>query len=79
MLINLNVQNKQVMIAGGGSVGERMALKFLGEGCNVVVGSKDFTDKLKQSTENPKLKLVPLDADKDTARLRSLIAGLTLS
>lgn len=77
VLVNLNLNNKKVLIAGGGSVGERMALKFLGEGCHVVVGSIDFTEKLKQSTENGKLKLVQLDADRDNL-LGSLIASADL-
>lgn len=78
MLVNLNVHEKQVLIAGGGSVGERMALKFLGEGCNVVVGSKDFTEKLKQTADCEKLKLVQLDADRDNILLGSLISNADL-
>lgn len=75
VLVNLNLHNKKVLIAGGGNVGERMALKFLTEGCHVVVGSIDFTEKLKQSTENGKLKLVQLDADRDNTLLERLVAS----
>lgn len=74
MLVNLNLSNKEVLVAGGGNVGERMALKFLKEGCNVVVGSIDFTEGLKQSSKNDKLKLIQLDAKNDHKQVDNLVS-----
>ncbi len=80
VLINLNVHDREVLVAGGGSVGERMALKFLGEGCRVVVGSVNFTESLKRSAQdgNCKLKLVQLDADKDGVLLENLVSTASI-
>jgi precorrin-2 dehydrogenase/sirohydrochlorin ferrochelatase len=77
MLINLNVHDREVFVAGGGSVGERMALKFFGEGCRVVVGSMNFTESLKRTAQDGKgkLKLVQLDANKDGVLLQNLVSN----
>ncbi len=75
MLINLNVNEREILIAGGGSVGERMAQKFLSEGCRVVVGSINFAESLKRSSlNNSKLELVQLNAKEDSAILEKLVS-----
>jgi precorrin-2 dehydrogenase/sirohydrochlorin ferrochelatase len=46
MLIEIKVANKQVIVVGGGQVGERKVQTLLREGAKVTVASKDFTDYL---------------------------------
>lgn len=75
MLVNLNLSNREILVVGGGNVGERMALKFVGEGCNVVVGSINFTEGLKRSKKNDKLKLVQLNSNSDRDQLGSLVSS----
>ena len=46
MLIEMKIANKQVIVVGGGKVGERKVQALLREGAKVTVASKDFTDYL---------------------------------
>jgi precorrin-2 dehydrogenase/sirohydrochlorin ferrochelatase len=46
MLIEMKVANKQVIVVGGGEVGERKVQALLREGAKVTVASKDFTNYL---------------------------------
>jgi precorrin-2 dehydrogenase/sirohydrochlorin ferrochelatase len=46
MLIEMKVANKQVIVVGGGEVGERKVQALLRENAKVTVASKDFTDYL---------------------------------
>ncbi|MEM0488094.1 MAG: AsnC family transcriptional regulator [Candidatus Bathyarchaeia archaeon] len=48
--------------------------KFLGEGCNIVVGSKNFTDNLKRLSEEKKIKLVEVDVESDRELLERLVS-----
>jgi len=74
MLVDLNLAGREVLVVGGGSVGERKVCKFLSEGCSIVVGSKDFTDSLKRLGEEGKVKLVEVDAGSDPALLERLVS-----
>jgi precorrin-2 dehydrogenase/sirohydrochlorin ferrochelatase len=46
MLIEMKVANKQVIVVGGGQVGERKVQTLLRERAKITVASKDFTDYL---------------------------------
>ncbi len=46
MLIEMKIANKQVIVVGGGEVGERKVQALLRENAKVTVASKDFTDYL---------------------------------
>lgn len=61
MLIDIDLHGKTALIIGGGRVGERKAAKFMAAGANVVVASKDFTEKLKRLSSDNKLRIVPVD------------------
>lgn len=74
MLVNLNLVGREVLVVGGGNVGERKALKFLGEGCNIVIGSKDFTDNLKRLGDEGKVELVEVHVESDHALLKRLVS-----
>ena len=68
MLVDIDLRGKTVLIVGGGRVGERKAAKFLAAGANVVVASKQFTEKLKKLSFGNKLRLVAADLEKAPER-----------
>ena len=55
MLLNLKLDNKTVLIIGGGKVSEEKAKKFLEAGSKVIVVSKSFTSGLESLREKVKL------------------------
>jgi len=55
MLLNLKLDNKTVLIIGGGKVSEEKVKKFLEAGSKVIVVSKSFTNGLKSLREKVKL------------------------
>ena len=57
MLIEMKVANKQVIVVGGGEVGERKVQALLREGAKVTVASKDFTDYLSNLGKSNKINL----------------------
>jgi precorrin-2 dehydrogenase/sirohydrochlorin ferrochelatase len=63
MLVDIDLGGKTVLIVGGGRVGERKAAKFLAAGANLVVASKDFTERFKRLNSENKLRLVPVDLE----------------
>ena len=57
MLIEMKIANKQVIVVGGGEVGERKVQALLREGAKVTVASKDFTDYLSNLGKSNKINL----------------------
>ncbi|KXA90765.1 hypothetical protein AKJ57_03725, partial [candidate division MSBL1 archaeon SCGC-AAA259A05] len=56
----VDISDEKVLIFGGGSIGERKARLFAKEGANVLVVGTEFTNGLKEMTEEP-----PLDGEID--------------
>jgi precorrin-2 dehydrogenase/sirohydrochlorin ferrochelatase len=63
MLIEMKVANKQVIVVGGGEVGERKVQALLREGAKVTVASKDFTDYLSKLSKSNKINLKKIEKD----------------
>ena len=63
MLIEMKVANKQVIVVGGGEVGERKVQAFLREGAKVTVASKDFTDYLSNLGKSNKINLKKIEKE----------------
>jgi len=78
MLIDMNFRGKTVLIVGGGRVGERKAVKFLTAGANVVVVSKEFTERLRQLSFVDKLRLIPSDVEIMPRRIGNLVSRVDL-
>jgi precorrin-2 dehydrogenase/sirohydrochlorin ferrochelatase len=76
MLIDIDLRGKTVLVIGGGRVGERKAAKFLGAGANVVVASKDFTERLKRLSCGNKLRLVTADLETAPEQIVSLVSNV---
>ncbi|MCW4043672.1 MAG: bifunctional precorrin-2 dehydrogenase/sirohydrochlorin ferrochelatase [Candidatus Bathyarchaeota archaeon] len=57
MLIELKVANKQIIVVGGGKVGERKVQALLREGAKVTVASKKFTSYLSDLGKSNKINL----------------------
>ena len=72
MIIDLDLRGKTVLIFGGGTVGERKATKFLTAGANVIVASKDFTEKLRRLSFRKKVQLIHVDLDTGPEKIRAL-------
>ncbi|MCK5627483.1 bifunctional precorrin-2 dehydrogenase/sirohydrochlorin ferrochelatase [Candidatus Bathyarchaeota archaeon] len=63
MLIEMKVANKQVIVVGGGEVGERKVQALLREGAKVTVASKDFTDYLSNLGKSNKINLKKIEKE----------------
>ena len=72
MIIDIDLRGKTVVIFGGGTVGERKATKFLTAGANVIVASRDFTEKLRRLSSRKKLELIHVDLDAAPGKIRTL-------
>jgi precorrin-2 dehydrogenase/sirohydrochlorin ferrochelatase len=57
MLIEMKIANKQIIVVGGGKVGERKVQTLLREDGKVTVASKDFTDYLSNLGESSTINL----------------------
>jgi len=75
MLIDIDFRGKNVLIIGGGRVGERKAAKFLAAGANLLVASKGFTERFKRLASENKLQLVPIDLMVAPESIRSLTSN----
>lgn len=65
MLLDLRVDRRNILVIGGGTVGERKARKFIAESADVTVASKTHTAGLKKLCEQGKVKLLSFDAETD--------------
>lgn len=74
MLIDLKVAGKNILIIGGGEVGERKARKFLEAGSRITVISKDFTSGLKRLGGGGKVKLMRMDLNRSLPLISRLIS-----
>jgi len=74
MLIDLKLAGKNILIVGGGKVGERKTKKFLETGSTIFVVSKDFTSSLKQLSRKRKVKLVRVDVRNDASSISKWIS-----
>jgi precorrin-2 dehydrogenase/sirohydrochlorin ferrochelatase len=61
MLIEMKIANKQVIVVGGGKVGERKVQALLREGAKVTVASKNFTDYLSNLGKSDKINLKKIE------------------
>jgi precorrin-2 dehydrogenase/sirohydrochlorin ferrochelatase len=61
LLIDLLLENTEVLVVGGGDVGERKTLQLLDSGAHITVVSRDFTRKLQDMGHEKKVKLVQED------------------
>ena len=75
MLIDIDFRGKNVLIIGGGRVGERKAAKFLAAGANLLVASKGFTERFTRLASENKLQLVPIDLMVAPESIRSLTSN----
>lgn len=73
-LIDMDLRGKTVLIIGGGRVGERKAAKFSAAGANIVVASKDFTERLKKLSSENKLQLIPVDLEVTPEQVGALVS-----
>jgi len=74
MLIDLKLAGKNILIVGGGKVGERKTKKFLEAGSTIFVVSKDFTSGLKQLSRKRKVKLVKVNVRSDASSIAKWIS-----
>lgn len=75
MLIDLKLEGKTVLIFGGGIVGERKTKRVLQGKSKVIVVSKEFTEGLKQLSEQRKVNLMRLDIKSNLSSVSSLISN----
>jgi precorrin-2 dehydrogenase/sirohydrochlorin ferrochelatase len=68
MLIEMKIANKQVIVVGGGKVGERKVQALLREGAKVTVASKDFTDYLSNLGKSNKINLQKIKKNSEIIR-----------
>jgi len=71
LLIDLLLEGKEVVVVGGGSVGERKTLQLLDAGAAVTVVSRRFTDRLLNMGREGKVRLIRSDI-RDGSILREL-------
>jgi precorrin-2 dehydrogenase/sirohydrochlorin ferrochelatase len=74
LLIDIDLRGKTVLIIGGGRVGERKAAKFSAAGANVVVASRDFTERFKKLSSDNKLQRVFVDLEVAPEQVGTLIS-----
>lgn len=74
MLINLKLDDKTILIFGGGRIGERKARKFLHTNSKVMILGKDFTPELKRLTKSHNIELKQIDLRKNFSSMIPLIA-----
>jgi len=65
MLIEMKIANKQIIVVGGGKVGERKVQALLREGAKVTVASKDFTDYLSNLGKSNKINLQKIEKNSE--------------
>jgi precorrin-2 dehydrogenase/sirohydrochlorin ferrochelatase len=58
VIVDINVEGKDVLIIGGGTEGTRKVKALLGQGCNITVVSKRVNRYLKQLADEGKISLV---------------------
>ncbi|MCW4032709.1 MAG: bifunctional precorrin-2 dehydrogenase/sirohydrochlorin ferrochelatase [Candidatus Bathyarchaeota archaeon] len=74
MLINLKLDDKTILIFGGGSIGERKTKKFLHTNSKVMILGKDFTSELKKISKSHNIELKQIDLKKNFSSIIPLIA-----
>lgn len=74
MLINLKLDDKTILIFGGGSIGERKAKKFLHTNSKVMILGKDFTPDIKRLSKSRNIELKQIDLKKKFSSIIPLIA-----
>ena len=57
MIVNLNLQNKTIIVVGGGKEAEKRINSLLNQGCKIVVISDSATTKIKKLAKTKKIKL----------------------
>jgi len=72
MLIEMKIANKQIIVIGGGKVGERKVQALLREGAKVTVASKDFTDYLSNLGKSKKINLKKIEKKPLSQIIRTL-------
>ena len=73
MLVDLNIEDKKILIIGGGSIGEFKASKALQANSSIKIVSKSFTEKLKRLEQEGLVKLVELNLNSENNLINSLI------
>jgi len=61
MLLDLRLIGRNILVIGGGAVGERKVRKFIAESANVTVASHKHTSGLKKLSRQGKVKLLSFD------------------
>ena len=74
MLIDLKLADKNIVIVGGGNVGERKAKKFLEAGSHVCIVSENFTKGLKKLRRKRGIKLVKVKVQSDASLIAKWIS-----
>jgi len=75
VLVDLNLEGRNVIIFGGGIIGERKVRKFLEENSRIAVVSKRFTRGLKQLGQMGKVRLVESDLGVNPSSITSLMSN----
>lgn len=73
MLVDLNIEDKKILIIGGGSIGEFKAGKALQANSSITIVSKSFTEKLKRLEQEGLVKLMKLNLKSDADSINTLI------
>ncbi len=60
MIVDINIQGKNVVVIGGGVEGTRKVKALLGQGCNITVISNRFNKYLSSLAEEGKIKVVKM-------------------
>ncbi|MFQ6075811.1 MAG: bifunctional precorrin-2 dehydrogenase/sirohydrochlorin ferrochelatase [Candidatus Bathyarchaeia archaeon] len=78
MLIDLNLAGRTVLVVGGGSVGERKAVKFTESCSKVLVVSEDFTEGLEEMGRGGLTTLIRADIVNESLLVGRLISNSSL-
>lgn len=65
MLIDILLKGRKALVVGGGKVGERKALQLLDSGAEVIVVSRDFTEKLMELGRAGRIRIEKADINKE--------------
>ncbi len=60
MIVDINIQGKNVVVIGGGVEGTRKVKALLGQGCNITVISNRFNKYLSSLAEEGKIKVIKM-------------------
>ena len=57
MIVNLNLQNKKIIIIGGGNEAEKRIKSLLGQDCKIMIISESVNEEIKKIIKSKKNKI----------------------